>query len=97
MREFCECCKLEPSIGVACIPGMPISIAWGKKCLEAQIIPYWAAVANTAMCGGLAETGDGWQELVFATLEYFKTDYMTFSLDVAWDIQEMMKQEEATL
>jgi hypothetical protein len=85
----CDCCHAEPAVGVASIPYLPMSIAWGRKCLEAGVIPYWAAVANTAACGGWEETSEDWQYLVEITLAYFNKQHDEFLVDVARDIEDM--------
>jgi hypothetical protein len=85
----CDCCHNEPAIGVAAIPYVPMSISWGRKCLEAGIIPYWAAVANTIACAGFAETSADWQELVRETLAYFDKSMDEFLAEVAVGTEEM--------
>ena len=42
----CQCCGKEPSVGVASIPGVPMSIAWGRNCLEADVVPLWVCFAQ---------------------------------------------------
>jgi len=44
---MCECCqKKKPLVGVASVPGIPVSIAWCHDCLQAGVIPYSMAVAQ---------------------------------------------------
>lgn len=86
----CECCEeVKPIVGVASIPGMPISIAWCRNCLESGAIPYWAAVANTAMCGGLDNCNDEWKKIVTDTLFYFGKSIDDFAVDVDKDKEKM--------
>jgi hypothetical protein len=85
----CDCCGDEPAVGVAAIPFIPMSISWGHKCLTAGIIPYWAAVANTACCGGYDQTNEMWRELVADTLAYFDKTMEEFLADVERDGAEM--------
>jgi hypothetical protein len=48
----CEVCKQEAGVGVACIPGIPMSVPFGRACLIQRASPYWAIRANIACCGG---------------------------------------------
>jgi ribosomal protein S27AE len=97
-KNLCDCCHDEPAVGVASIPYIAMSIAWGSKCLEAGVIPYWAAVANTVACAGFEETSGDWQELVRLTLDYFGKSMDDFLAEVARDMEEMdfdmARQEE---
>ena len=69
--NICECCEKEkPIVGVASLPYMPMSIAWCADCLRADVIPFWAAANNTACCGGLEHTNQGWKDLVERSLKY---------------------------
>lgn len=88
-EPLCECCESEPGIGVASLLGIPISIMWGRKCLEADIIPYWTAVANTACLDGLDHSNEEWKDLVNRTLRYFNKTLEQFNIDVTKDIEEM--------
>ena len=86
----CECCgKLREIVGIACIPGIPMSIGWCRGCLNANVAPYWAAVANTACCGGWEHTNKEWQQLVERSLKYFEISMETFLKDVQKDIEAM--------
>ena len=89
---LCDCCRKEPAIGVAAMPGMPMSIAWCMKCLDAQVIPYWAAVANTAMIGGMDGAAPWWCEVVERTLAYFSKDRAEFENEVLSEIKAMEKR-----
>lgn len=82
MTRLCECCNYEPAIGVASIAGIAMSIAWGKTCLQAGVIPYWALVSNTVCIGSLEHAADWWQEIVDRTLTYFGFDMEDFLKDV---------------
>jgi hypothetical protein len=47
----CEVCQAEPAVGVAAIPGVPMSIAWGRTCLQRGVLmPLWTAQATVGMC-----------------------------------------------
>lgn len=89
----CECCNEEKElIGVASIPFIPMSIAWCQDCINANVIPYWAAVANTACCDGLDNTNEEWKEWVKRTLKYFNKTDKEFKDDVDKSIKEMETQ-----
>jgi hypothetical protein len=66
----CEVCNERPAVGVASIPGMPMSIAWCRECLASGAIPWWAAIAETACIGGLAHAADWWLDIVDATCRH---------------------------
>lgn len=93
----CECCNVNKAIGVASIPGIPMSIAWCRPCLDAGAIPMWAAVANTAMCGGLDHAANWWQQLVADTLAYFDISIHDFNAMVAKEIVEFEEAERKYL
>ena len=84
---ICSVCKVRQAIGVACIPGMPYSDAFCQVCLQAGAIPYWAAVCNTALCGGWANVNDYWNEVVWDTLRHLNISPVDFSLDVWKDME----------
>ncbi len=85
----CSVCRKKAAVGVCCIPGMPYSDAFCKTCLQAGAIPYWAAVCNTAICGGWGQTASWWDEVVWATLIYLNISPVDFSLDVWAEIEDM--------
>lgn len=88
----CGCCgKEKPIVGVAAITGMPMSIAWCEDCLKVDIVPYWSAVSNTAVCDGWDNCAEWWQEIVKNTLEYFGKTRAEFEQDVTEDIKAMEK------
>lgn len=64
----CEVCRQEPSVGVAAIPGLPMSVAYGYQCLKANAHPYGAMVAMTAMADGYDSLATWAQEMIEATL-----------------------------
>lgn len=87
--EGCDCCGVEPSVGVAAIPGVPMSIAWGRNCLDANVVPWWVAVTNTAIIGGRAEAADWWVALLDNTIPYFNRTTEQFDAEVALAIEDM--------
>lgn len=78
----CQCCENEPAVGVAAVPGAPMSIAWGKECLRQGASPLWVADFNVAMCVpptdvGWHHVGDWYREIVvYAEGEYVRLDTM---------------------
>lgn len=90
---LCQCCENEPAVGVASIPGVPMSIAWGRKCLDAMVVPYWVAVANTAQIGGWQEAAEWWKQTVADTLAYFGKTMDEYLADVTADIAHMEEEE----
>lgn len=79
----CDVCKKEPAVGVACVPGMPVSVAYGRACLDANAHPYGLLVVNTALVGDYAKSAEWWQEMVDATLTHLGKSREQFDADVA--------------
>ena len=69
----CEVCKDEPAIGVASVPGIPYSAAYGRTCLEKGADPYGIVRANIACCGGPEHVAD-W---VLDSLTFLEGKYLT--------------------
>lgn len=40
---YCQCCDNEPAVGVASSGVVPMSIAWGLRCLQRRAEP-WSAI-----------------------------------------------------
>lgn len=94
--DLCGCChQQKPIVGVACIPGVPMSIAWCSDCLQADVIPYEIAVANTACCGGWSHCNPEWRQLVRTTLVYFNKSCSTFLADVQAELHQLDKDNSA--
>ena len=74
MEELrCEVCHKETAFGVACVPCVPYSAAYGGNCLKENAHPYHILRAEVIICGGVEETGDH-----FLALRTFVDDkYMT--------------------
>jgi hypothetical protein len=85
----CEVCGDEPAIGVAAVPGVPVSAAYGRACLEANAHPWRAIVFNTAACGGLENTAEWWRSMVHATLAHLGRPLDEFDRDVLQRIAEL--------
>jgi hypothetical protein len=46
----CEVCRDEEAVGVAALPGAPMSVAYGRACLENHAIPLWLADFTIGEC-----------------------------------------------
>lgn len=90
----CEVCNERDAIGVASIPGIPVSVAWCTICVRSGAIPYWAVVANTVICGGLDRMADWWQETVETTLTHLGKTREEFNRDVTADMEADRALEE---
>lgn len=86
---ICETCNERESIGVAAMPGVPMSFAYCLACLKANAHPYWAVVANTACVGSLDACGEWWRDLVAATLKHLGKSREEFDRDVAAQLADM--------
>jgi hypothetical protein len=98
----CNCCNDREAIGVAAIPGIPMSVAWCLPCLQSGAIPYWAAVANTSLIGGIEAAAEWWKDLIEDTLAWHNKTWEEFQADVAEelrreteDMKRMQEEEEA--
>jgi hypothetical protein len=67
---------------------MPVSVAYGRKCLQANAHPWGLLVANTALCGGFDQTAEWWQEMVTATCGHLGRSLTEFEADVRAEIME---------
>lgn len=55
----CDVCDNEPMKGVASIPGMPVSVAYGENCLRANAHPWWALVGAGRQHGDAGRSRPG--------------------------------------
>jgi len=85
----CEVCRKNDSIGVCSVPGVPYSAAFCSECLHSGAIPYWIAVANTALCGGYDHVADWWRDTVLATLKVCDKSMDQFLQDVDLDLKTL--------
>jgi hypothetical protein len=85
----CEVCNDRPSIGVAAIPGMPVSVAWCRECLTAGAIPWWALVANTSLIGGRQHAAPWWAAVIEATCRHLGRTVEELDREVAENITRM--------
>ncbi len=67
-KLICDACKTNEAAGVACIPYMPMSVAYCLPCLEKNNHPINALIVNTAACGGLEHTHIDWTNMVLCSL-----------------------------
>ena len=69
---ICQCCNREPAVGVASIPGVPMSIAWCQACIRAEVVPVWVCEFWRDMADGQRNALAPWaHELINSTLAYF--------------------------
>lgn len=91
---LCNVCEESEAVGVAAMPGVPISFAYCRECLAANAHPYSIVVANTAMIGGTGMSAEWWQELVMHTLAHLKISPEQFKKDVDEEIAAALADEE---
>ena len=93
----CEVCGKERAVGVAAIPGVPLSVAYGSNCLAANAHPYPILVIHTALCGGYDHTIEEWRRMVDDTLVHLGKAREEFDADVEREMEETRRQDEALL
>ena len=81
-KLICEVCNKNEAIGVACVPMVPISVAYCTKCLEANAHPWDILVSITASCCGLKNCGEEWKFMVEDTCRYLHRSLLRFKLEV---------------
>lgn len=94
MDLTCDVCGNEPAVGVAAVPGVPISMAYGANCLRANAHPYGIVVANTALAGGYDACAEWWKQMVDDTLSHLNKTREEFDRDVAGVETEIERMEE---
>jgi len=85
----CDVCGERPQVGVAAVPGVPMSVAYCAECLRANAHPYGIVVINTAMAGGYDKAAEWWQQMVDDTIRHLRKTRAQFDLDVAHELREM--------
>lgn len=90
----CNVCSERDAIGVAAIPGIPMSVAWCRECIQSGAIPYWAAVANTAIINGMEYAAEWWHEVVDDTLRWLGKSREEFDADVAVSMEDDFRRME---
>jgi hypothetical protein len=101
---ICSVCEAEPALGVAAVPGVPFSVAYGRACIDANAHPYGILVGNTAAMvsevdmavgvGVLIPTADWWQKMVLDTLAHLDIAPEQFDADVRTAARDMATYRE---
>lgn len=81
--QTCDVCSQPGVVGVAAIPGFPMSAAYCRACLEAGAHPLWALTVNTALLGGMEHAAPWWVDMVERTLAHLDYPRESFDTDVA--------------
>lgn len=90
--EFlCEVCGKEAAVGVASVPMVPMSVAYGLACLRANAHPWDILAINTAVLGGLAHTNEAWRAMVEDTCKHLGRSQEEFETAVS----ELSKQVDS--
>ena len=79
----CEVCNDEPAIGVYSVPGVPMSCAYGERCIKAEAHPWGVLVANVSCIGDLSKAAPWVVEMVDATCKHLGKTREQFDADVA--------------
>lgn len=91
---FCEVCGDETAVGVAAVPGVPMSVPYGRACLNANAHPLGILIVNTACCGGLENTNEEWQWMVECTLRHLNKSKAWFVAQVDQAMREETENPE---
>jgi hypothetical protein len=89
----CDVCGENPEVGVAAVPGVPMSVAYCEECLRANAHPYGIMVINTSLVGGYDQAAEWWQEMVDDTLRHLDKTRQQFDLDVDHELRELNNYE----
>ena len=95
-KPICEVCGKNTSVGVACIPMVPMSVAYCQECLNANAHPWWALVANTALAEGLEHCNKEWKQMVEDTCTHLGKTLTDFNTDVVNKIREFGEGTESS-
>jgi len=90
----CEVCHKADAVGVGALPGVPLSVAFCQRCLSANVCPWWVAVAQTALIGGLDHARPEWIEMVENTIEHLGMTRIEFDKAVT-EITQMIKNPDS--
>lgn len=93
---LCDVCNERPFVGVAAVPGVPMSCGYCKECLQANAHPLFVVIGNTALVGGYDNAADWWQYMVDCTLQHLGKTREWFDAEVAESIRSM-EEEEMTM
>lgn len=94
---ICEICNKNQATGVCCVPGVPISCAYCKECLDANAHPWWVLLANTVCLGGLEHAAYWWKKMVEDTCLHLGRTKEEFNQEVQKEIDGMDKVEKEIL
>lgn len=71
--NICECCKrkVDKIVGVASVPGFPVSIAWCRECLDNNALPMYC-IEYIACDGDLSikESFEKWSITSMAQMQF---------------------------
>jgi len=87
----CDVCGKNKAVGVACVPGVPASVAYCKGCLEANAHPLRILIGQTASLGGLQNCADWWVDMVNSTLGHLGKTLSWFNGEVKETMNYMEK------
>lgn len=85
---ICDVCNKNESVGVACIPMVPMSVAYCRECLQANSHPMYVLIANTVCIGGLEHANEDWKEMVMCSLKHQDKTLEWFNAQVKEGIDE---------
>lgn len=88
-KPKCEVCNQRDSIGGASVPGVPISVAYCKECVQANAHPWRILVANTSCIGKLEDCADWWKRMVEDTCKHLGKTLEEFNKEVDETNKEM--------
>ncbi len=93
-KLICDACKENEALGVAAVPGVPMSVAYCRECLQANSHPMYVLIGNTACCGGLDNTVDEWQQMVMCSLHHQDKTLEWFNEEVRKSIEKEAEDDE---
>ena len=85
----CDACKTNKAIGVAAVPGVPMSVPYCAKCLRSNNHPMYILIANTVCASGLGNTLSEWQQMVMDSLKHQDKTLEWFNEQVEEGIKSM--------
>lgn len=88
MSLICDVCGENEAVGVACVPGVPMSVPYCKVCLKANAHPLPVLIANTACIGGLDNASDEWKQMVTDTLKHLDKTLEWFNEEVNKEVKD---------
>lgn len=89
----CDVCGEHEEVGVASVPGVPMSVAYCTECLRANAHPYGIMVINTALIDGYDNASEWWQQMVDDTLAHLGKTREQFDRDVEIEMKAMAEWE----